>query len=449
MNERVGNTPVTVWRRDDPIATVVVAHGFAGSRQLMNALSWTLVRNGYDVVAFDFEGHGANPVPMQGDVNEIEGVTRRLVNETVAVMNYAGDRPALLGHSMATDVIIRAAEVQPPGPIVALSAFSGAVTAEHPRNMLLVAGEWEGRLIEFGREAIGLLDTNATEGELLSVVGVERMALIAPRVEHVGILYTPYTLRETVAWFDRAYAVERDDIRASAIGPWILLLLGSLMALWWPLSRSIPRQGITAPVSSAPVLLSAGVALTAPFAVFWIELSALPVLVADYLAVHLGFTGILQLTVLRYFGVPFGRLQILPALLLLAWGIGVFGLAIHSYAANFLPNPERAVILFALALGAVPFMIADAVATQGGRGPLWHRLLLRSAFFASLGLAVWLDFERLFFLILIAPIILLFFLIFGLMGRWTADRAGALAPGFALGLILAWSLGVTFPLFQA
>ena len=48
---------------------------------------------------------------------------------------------------------------------------------------------------------------------------------------------------------------------------------------------------------------------------------------------------------------------------------------------------------------------------------------------------------------MIAPVILLFFLVFGLMGRWVAARAGAASAGLALGLILAWALGVSFPLF--
>ena len=449
--EWVSDTPVTMYLQNgDAPAWVVVAHGFAGSRPLMKPMAWTLARNGYDVVAFDFEGHGANPVPMQGDVNAIEGVTKRLVDQTAKVMDWTGGTPALVGHSMATDVIIHAAEARDSGPVVALSAFSGAVTNQHPQSMLLIAGEWEGRLIEFGRESITQLVPDAAEGELLTVDGVERMALIAPAVEHVGILYSPFALRETVAWLDRYYGVERNEIEVSAIGPWILLLLGSLTLLWWPLSRWLPVTGEAAVVPRPAVLACAAVALAAPFAVYWIDLSVLlPVLVADYLALHLGFTGIAQLLIVRHFRVPMGRVLLLPALGILCWGLGVFGVAIHSFAANFLPNDERLLIVAALALGAVPFMAADAVATQGGRGLLWHRLLLRSAFFASLGLAVWLDFERLFFLILIAPVILLFFLIFGLMGRWTADRAGPLAPGIALGLILAWSLGVTFPLFQA
>ncbi|MEM6897938.1 MAG: alpha/beta fold hydrolase, partial [Pseudomonadota bacterium] len=92
----VGTTPITEWRQDNAIATVIVAHGFAGSRQLMNAFSWTLARNGYDVLAFDFQGHGTNPTPMSGDTDSIEGTTKLLVDETVAIMDTVGPSPALL-----------------------------------------------------------------------------------------------------------------------------------------------------------------------------------------------------------------------------------------------------------------------------------------------------------------------------------------------------------------
>jgi hypothetical protein len=60
-----------------------------------------------------------------------------------------------------------------------------------------------------------------------------------------------------------------------------------------------------------------------------------------------------------------------------------------------------------------------------------------------------LDFERLFFLAIIFPVIVLFFLVFGSMGRWVGTAAGATPVGLALGLILAWSLGVSFPMFAA
>ena len=50
---------------------------------------------------------------------------------------------------------------------------------------------------------------------------------------------------------------------------------------------------------------------------------------------------------------------------------------------------------------------------------------------------------------IIIPVILLFFIIFGLMGGWVGRRTMSPgAVGIGLGLILAWPLGVTFPMFS-
>ena len=75
-------------------------------------------------------------------------------------------------------------------------------------------------------------------------------------------------------------------------------------------------------------------------------------------------------------------------------------------------------------------------------------VLQRMAFLASLAFAVWLDPERLFFLLIILPVIVAFYAIFGLMGGWVGRRtASPLAQGLGTGLILAWAIAVTFPLF--
>ena len=112
-----------------------------------------------------------------------------------------------------------------------------------------------------------------------------------------------------------------------------------------------------------------------------------------------------------------------------------------------MPTGDRLAIIAVMALGAVPFMLADAWLAFGA--PLWQRVVARLGFLMSLGIAVALDFEGLFFLIMIAPVIGLFWLTFGLMGRFTAARAGPTSAGLALGLVLAWALGVSFPLFAA
>jgi hypothetical protein len=113
-----------------------------------------------------------------------------------------------------------------------------------------------------------------------------------------------------------------------------------------------------------------------------------------------------------------------------------------------MPNAARLPIIAAITAGAMPFMLADAVAAEGGRAALWRVLVARGAFLASLGAAVALDVPRLFFLLIIIPVIVLFFAVFGLMGGWVGRRTRSpAAAGLGLGLILAWALGVAFPLF--
>jgi hypothetical protein len=132
------------------------------------------------------------------------------------------------------------------------------------------------------------------------------------------------------------------------------------------------------------------------------------------------------------------------------FGIAAFGLALDRYVANFWPAGPRWPIVAAMAAGAVPFMVADQVLTEGGRAPLWRAVAARGAALGSLGLAVALDFERLFFLIIILPVILLFFLLVGTAGGWAGRATGRpVAVGTGLGLYLGWALGVTFPLFGA
>jgi dienelactone hydrolase len=76
----VGSTPATVYRRasTEKAPAVIIVHGFAGSRQLMEAYALTLAQAGYVAVSFDFEGHGRNPTPMSGDVTRVDGTTRLL-----------------------------------------------------------------------------------------------------------------------------------------------------------------------------------------------------------------------------------------------------------------------------------------------------------------------------------------------------------------------------------
>ncbi|MEL6434261.1 MAG: alpha/beta hydrolase [Pseudomonadota bacterium] len=85
---KVGQTPVTVMQGPVSGPSILIAHGFAGSRQMMQGYGHVLARAGYTVYTFDFEGHGRHPVPMSGDVTAVDGTTRLLMEQTFAVMDF-------------------------------------------------------------------------------------------------------------------------------------------------------------------------------------------------------------------------------------------------------------------------------------------------------------------------------------------------------------------------
>jgi len=69
------------------------------------------------------------------------------------------------------------------------------------------------------------------------------------------------------------------------------------------------------------------------------------------------------------------------------------------------------------------------------------------AFLVSLVLAIALNPQRLFFLAIIVPAILLLFVIYGLFSRWTIARtANPVVAALANALAFAWFIALTFPL---
>jgi pimeloyl-ACP methyl ester carboxylesterase len=458
---RIGTTPATLTRKPDHFGpVVVVAHGFAGSRPMMEAFSLNLARAGYTVLAFDFEGHGRNPVPMSGDVRAIDGTTALLVAETrrvIAAGRALRDPPqpiALLGHSMATDILIRAAQAedrdgQPIEAVIAISMFSQAVTSTFPPRLLVITGQGEPRLRKAALDALHLVQPGLGEGETASAGQLIRRAVVAPGVEHVGVLFSLTAIREAVRWLDTTFGQTSTEVVAPT-GLWIILLLGGIVMLLRPLASRLP------PVAVAPDPLPAKrfwLALLVPAALVPLVGTMLyrpfmPVLVADYLVAHLAAYALLQGLILGKAALP--RTWSWPAFtLLVVWGIGVFGLAMDRYAASFVPNTERLVIILILCFGTIPFMVADSVLTGAGRGSFRRRVAARIVLLASLAGAAMLDPPRLMFLFIILPVMVLFFLVHGLMGRWIGQRSGAITAGLGLGLCLAWALGVSFPLFRA
>ena len=468
----VGGTPVTLYRpmAGAPAPMIVIAHGFAGSGRLMQSLALTLVRNGYNAATFDFPGHGRNPAPLTGDLASIEGATRVLVTNLAAVAAaarpYGDGRIAVLGHSMASDIVVRFAQEHPEvAATVALSMFSPAVTATSPRDLLVIDGDWEGFLKAEGARAVGLASAPAaaepgvTYGD--PAAGNGRRLAFSRHVEHVGVLFSQDSGREAVQWFDAAFGVHRaTPIAVDARGPWILALLAGVVAFARPMARLLPVVA-SPPVGAGlpwrrfwPALFAPMVAT--PIVLRFVPTHFLPVLVGDYLVAHFALYGLLSLAASALVGgAKFTPPSRSGALALAAAAIAAYGfvglvLPTDTYVTSFVPGPERQVIVAALLVGALLYFFADEWLTRGVGAARGAYPASKLAFLASLAIALALDFERLFFLALIVPVIGVFFIIHGLFSGWAYARVGhPFAAATANAIAFAWAIAVTFPLVAA
>lgn len=466
----VDGIPATVFRpASSPVGpAVVVAHGFAGSQQLMRSFATTLARNGYVAVTFDFAGHARNPAPLTGSITETGGATRTLVEETARIADFArplGDgRLAVLGHSMASDIVVRYAETAPDvAATVAVSMFSPAVTATEPRNLLVIVGGWEGMLQREALRAVGLAtsvppEPGVTYGD--PGAGMARRAAFSPHVEHVGVLYSTASLREAVDWLDLTFRIRRPGGPVIvAEGPWILLLLAGVVALARPLARFLPR------LADPPMGASLGwrrvwVPLVVPMVAVPLLLRILPthflpILVGDYLAAHFAAYGVLTAACLVWLGVPRPPRKAIgavlaTALLPIAYGFAGLVWPINAFVTSFLPGTERLLLILVMLVGTLIYFAADEWATRGVGAALSAYAASKLAFLVSLAIAVALDFERLFFLVIIIPVILPFFAVYGLFSTWTYRRTGdPRVAAVANAVAFAWAIGVTFPLLAA
>ncbi len=469
---RVGEIPVTVFRSGPPrpAPVVVIAHGFAGSRQLMQPFATTLARNGMVAVTFDFPGHGRNPVPLAGGLVNDAARTAALLDALGRVVDFARTLPAtdgraaLLGHSMAVEVLVRYAIAHPEiAATVAVSGFAPGATASLPRNLLAMSGALEPPPLtaETRRTAAlgGAITERSTAGRFED--GTARRFSLSPGVEHIGVLYSVRSMTEARGWLDAAFGWPPGGF-VDHRGPWLGLLFLGIVALGWPLAWLLPR---VAPVPRGGGLrwgrlLPAAVlpAVATPLILSRLPTDFLPILLGDYLAAHFALYGVLTAGcwwLLRPRGgvaAP-GRLALGPMLVAVlavaAYSIGALGAPIDAFLTSFVPNAPRVPLVLAVFAGTLPYFLADEFATRGPAAAWGGYAFTKLCFVLSLALAIGLDVRRLFFLIIIVPVILLFLIIYGLFSTWAYRRTGVPWVGaVANALAFAWAIAVVFPLTQ-
>ena len=115
IKETIDGTPILITEPAIQSQDIVfIAHGFAGSTSFMRPIAVALARAGYKTVRYDFLGHGRHSKPYSGDITTTEGATQLFLDQTNKIINHYFDehklsRGVIIGHSMASDIIFRAA----------------------------------------------------------------------------------------------------------------------------------------------------------------------------------------------------------------------------------------------------------------------------------------------------------------------------------------------------
>lgn len=464
---RVGEIPAMVHRPQagGQAPVVVIAHGFAGARQMMEPFATTLAQAGYIAVTFDFPGHGGNPTPLAGglmDDDAASGVLLEALGRVVAAARPLGDgRLALLGHSMAADIVIRFAFDRPEvAATVALSGFGPEVTATQPRNLLVMVGAWEPEFLQAAARRIVALAAPGEPEEAVTygdpAAGTARRLVLVDGVEHIGVIYARESLVESRAWLNAMFGRTGEGV-VDARGAWIGLLLGGLVLLARPLIRLLPRAA-TAPTGGGlpwrrlwPVALVPAIAT--PLLLRLVPTNWLPLLLGDYLVAHCGLYGVLTAAGLWWAGGRGARVRVsagaiaLATAALAAYAILAIGSAIDGFVLSFMPAPHRLWLVPVLLLGTLPWFLADEWATRGPGAARFGYPATKLLFLLSLIGAVALDPPRLFFLVIIVPVMLVFLVVFGLFSRWSYRATNSPLPAaLANALALAWAMAATFPM---
>jgi pimeloyl-ACP methyl ester carboxylesterase len=452
-----GNLPLTVFlsRGIDQVerSTILVGHGFAGSSVIMHGFALTLAHAGYNVVTWDFDGHGANPNSLGSSMQRDALVqnAEQALEEAVRQRLVSGERVAILGHSMGSGVALAYGQRHPEtAATIAVSPVSREVSPNLPRNLLLMAGTQEPSFLATAQQ---LLAQAGGENNGFDQ-GLARRLITIPQANHLTILFSGSAHQSVLEWVNGVFgeqpgAVPYIDRRIL----WFFLgVIGTLLGavgLAGIIQKGLPYIPPQRPVWIRLVALTSGVFVATLF--LWLLsstsldfTSVFGLRVGGYLMVWFAIAGATGLIMLRVWPVDLSLRHLLGGILTFAvlWlGIGLLGHLVWQPWLMILPR----LVLWPLAIVCLlPWFLVVGEFVRGvgwlGQIGAWvaHSALLLGGLFLAMRLTPGIG-----FLILILPVFPVFFGLHALAsgpyrGGWPFALSGA--------LFTSWMLLVVFPL---
>lgn len=444
------NVPMTfiVAEGAEGVPGVVVAHGFAGSRQLMLGYAHVLAHAGYGVMLLDFDGHGGNGRPLELGSDPLQANLDAAYAELVVQPEVDGNHIALLGHSMGSGAVMSAGirQAERYQATVAVSPTDAQVTADRPRNLLLQAGTLEP---PFLANAQRLLARAGGANENIDQ-GLARRLVTIPNVEHITILFSSVSHQAALSWLDEVFGRETAVVYRDSRFVWYLVHLASWLVLAVAIAPALPVQELReggarrkwVGLLIGPLIAALLVGMLNRL----YDLSSLGgMLVSGALGIWFLLFGLSWLLVAFPTHIP------KPSWADIIWGVTLFVFLSIAFGAlaqlTWLPwmmNTPRLLHWPFLAAAVLPWQLASGIAQKGldwrGRFLLW----LAQSIAIVIGLALMVAFTSdFFFIILLLPPMPVILAVLG-VGGYVSKRPWAVALGN--GLFFGWFLAAVFPL---
>ncbi len=462
IKESVNKTPITLTFKDNTKTEGIVflAHGFAGSTSFMRPIAVALAEAGYLTVRFDFLGHGRHPLPYSGDITTIEGATQKFVNQTNWIIShyllkYDPSFSMIIGHSMASDIIIRSASLNPSiNSAVAISAYTDALKAKEPKNVLILNGQWEPQLRSKSLDILQNIGIdNPNEGRTYGMLddNTIRKVDFIENADHVGVLYSVRTQKELIDWI-KILKKDKQIFISNNIGIWAGILFFSIFFLIILLTKFLPQKTLGKYQFSYTRFFSINILACAlpPLILYHFTFKFVNFPAHNHLINQMFLISIILL-----FSIPSTQFKELTksfnfplfAFLFILFCI-VFGSILDNYVSSFLLTGTRVPVFFYCLIGSIPLMVLMQMYYDNYSNGWIAGNIFKLFIIISLSTSILLDITQLFIMGYAIVLFLAFVLIFGFLANMISKRYNnTLSVGLANGIALAWTFSTALPLY--
>ena len=414
--------------------TVLAVHGLDVSREVMSFISAALADGGFDVYAIDLPGHGDSTATFR---------TAAAENAIRNVAETLGEGIIVLGHSLGAGLLLDLAATQHFSTMVVLAPPPLALEEIRADRVLIATG------------AIDIPRIRGFVPIVADIGGLHVDAWILPWAAHSAALFNPVYIARIVKWLDG----DVGNARTLARILWLAVMFVSAIVFGIGLLVDQHHPGASNVQNSARLVLvryvgASGIALL--LLKFWNPLGWLRLFGTDYLIGFVFLTGIfLTVPALYERGravvdrpYSFDRLALFKATTAAAYVIVVLGFIIASHVLHTSFSGSRWWRFPSILLASIPFFLSDEWLIRPLE-PRWKShaiaLVTRALLLASVLSSVLILNRASAFLVLIAPLITLFWI-----GIWFAADIVRRGTGDPLGvaifsaLVQGWAFAAWF-----